>query len=45
MCVKIEQHSLEIEQRMRELEKQSEHEKQESCEQAGKEHQEQREGR
>lgn len=26
MCVKIEQHSLEIEQRMRELEKQSEHE-------------------
>lgn len=45
MCVKIEQHSLEIEQRMRELEQQLEHEKQESCEQAGKEHQEQKEGR
>lgn len=45
MCVKIKQHSLEIEQRMRELEWQLEHEKQESCEQAGKEHQEQKEGR
>ena len=36
---------MEIEQRMRELEQQLEHEKQESCEQAGKEHQEQKEGR
>ena len=39
MCVKIEQHSLEIEQRMRE--QQLEQEKQNACGHTEKEHQEQ----
>lgn len=43
MCVKIEQHSLEIEQRLRE--QQLEQEKQNACGHTEKEHQEQKEGR
>lgn len=43
MCVKIEQHSLEIEQRLRE--QQLEQEKQNACGHIEKEHQEQKEGR
>lgn len=43
MCVKIEQHSLEIEQRLRE--QQLEQEKQNACGHKEKEHQEQKEGR